>query len=774
MKPLKLKINAFGPYASYEEVDFTKLDSIYLVTGPTGAGKTSIFDALCFALFGETSGKTREQRDLKSDFASEDEVTYVELEFLLHGESYTIRREPTQSMKGRKTLRGHNVELHLPDEKLITKVADVKDKIEELLGLNIEQFRQIVMLPQGEFRKLIESSTEEKEKIFRKIFSSEVYKNFSDKLKEKSMAMRRDVEKSLDRRKTLLKKIEPGENKKLRELLVLDNMNVLQVIEETNSQVNEDIKVLMELDSKQRENNIIIENNTRAIEKALEINLKIDNILKLKEEIEDLKSREDEIKGIELKSNKAKCAQGILAHENNFNEAKKILERKSEDVIRAGLSFESAKNILKIAKEKLERANRKDSEKKSLEKLLHTLESKVNDFKKYEEDKKQYNNKKISLDKTEISITEGLDNIRSNKLAVNEIEEYIEKIKGIDGEIVLLETTNRDNESDVLYLREFYVRLTNFKKLIENHRKLSLDYDDISRVYLDKNNYYEEKSEELKKEQAGILALKLVEGDECPVCGSINHPKKAISSASHLSELQMKKLKEELEGIKKDKEQKLNEASIALAKIQEMETGTISDGMKKLLPHIEFSRDKVPEILGEAENKGKLLRDELSIIVATLNEKRRLQGIREEKKQVREKLLKEIDALDINIKILENDKLEYFGKCEALKESINEFEKSKGEGISSLIQLEEKISNISIQVTSIEDEIIGAQRYEKEADGNMHSESKNIENKTYEENEARNILNERTKTFYERLSEDNISYEEYNKSKLELHEIKLL
>ena len=182
MKPLKLTINAFGPYAGKEELDFNilKNDNIFLICGPTGAGKTTIFDAISFALFGEASGGSRTIDSLKSDHALKSETAFVTLEFMVRDKKYTITRYPTQKIEKTKkngdiqvVEKKHSIEFVLPDERVITKTTEATKEIESILGLNANQFKQIVMLPQGEFRKLLEAESKDKESIFRNIFGTE-------------------------------------------------------------------------------------------------------------------------------------------------------------------------------------------------------------------------------------------------------------------------------------------------------------------------------------------------------------------------------------------------------------------------------------------------------------------------------------------------------------------------------------------------------------------------------------------------------------------------
>ena len=217
MKPIKLTLSAFGPYANKQVIDFEELNgrNIFVISGKTGAGKTTIFDAISYALYGEASGESRENDSLRSHFADDDVETYVELEFELRGKTYTVNRVPKQKKKKARgegyTEKGAEATLTLPDGKVITKVKPVTDKLIELLGITKEQFKQIVMLPQGEFKKLLLADSVERESIFRKIFNTYDFERIQSELKEKALNLTKKRSKSKDKIKTHLEGIK-GEN----------------------------------------------------------------------------------------------------------------------------------------------------------------------------------------------------------------------------------------------------------------------------------------------------------------------------------------------------------------------------------------------------------------------------------------------------------------------------------------------------------------------------------------------------------------------------------
>ena len=201
MKPLKLVLSAFGPYAGRTEIDFTRLgeQGLYLITGDTGAGKTIIFDALCYALYGETSGGTREASMLRSQYAAADVPTFVELAFRLRGQEYVVRRNPEYQRPAKRgsglTLERAAAELRYPDARQpATKTGEVDRAVKELLGLDYKQFTQIAMIAQGQFRKFLDTNTDERSKIFRELFHTEFYQSLQERLKREALDKYKECE----------------------------------------------------------------------------------------------------------------------------------------------------------------------------------------------------------------------------------------------------------------------------------------------------------------------------------------------------------------------------------------------------------------------------------------------------------------------------------------------------------------------------------------------------------------------------------------------------
>lgn len=197
MRPLNLTMSAFGPYAGRTTVDFSVLGTsgLYLITGDTGAGKTTIFDAITYALYGEASGESRESSMLRSKYATPETPTFVELTFLNGGKTYTVRRNPEYTRPKTRgtgtTVQKADAELTMPDGRIITKARDVTAAVTDIVGVDREQFARIAMIAQGEFRKLLLAQTDERKAIFRQIFHTGQYQALQNRLKEEAAALDR-------------------------------------------------------------------------------------------------------------------------------------------------------------------------------------------------------------------------------------------------------------------------------------------------------------------------------------------------------------------------------------------------------------------------------------------------------------------------------------------------------------------------------------------------------------------------------------------------------
>ena len=249
MRPLKLMMQAFGPYAGKEEIDFTLLGSrtMFVISGKTGSGKTTIFDGISYAIYGKASGEDRNGSDLRSQFASDDLPTEVALEFSLRNKIYYIKRSPQQEKKkGRGdgyTTVGAKAELYVNDQSgtrqlLAANVRDVDIKIKEIMLIDSNQFRQILMIPQGEFRKLLTSDSKEKEIILQRLFHTEIYKKIEEKLKEEATELKNSVDMQTNDRNQAIRNIQVHFHDELKGLLNEGSTNDTIIIPMLKEEIN--------------------------------------------------------------------------------------------------------------------------------------------------------------------------------------------------------------------------------------------------------------------------------------------------------------------------------------------------------------------------------------------------------------------------------------------------------------------------------------------------------------------------------------------------------
>ena len=196
MRPLHLTISAFGPYAGRAEIPFSELgaEGLYLICGDTGAGKTTIFDAIAYALYGEASGDTRDPSMFRSQYAAPETPTWVELTFSCAGRTYTVRRSPEYERPARRgsgTVVQHaDALLTLPDGSVVTKTKEVTARVAEITGLDRARFSQIAMIAQGDFLKLLTAGTKSRQEIFREMFRTGPYLTLQNRLREEAAALR--------------------------------------------------------------------------------------------------------------------------------------------------------------------------------------------------------------------------------------------------------------------------------------------------------------------------------------------------------------------------------------------------------------------------------------------------------------------------------------------------------------------------------------------------------------------------------------------------------
>lgn len=374
MKPLKIKISAFGPYKNCIDIDFEKLgeSGIFLITGDTGAGKTTIFDSISFALFGEVSGSNRPVPSVRSDFADNDTETFVELEFTHKNKKYKIRRNPAYERTKKRgegtTKTSADASLEY-DDKVISGTKNVDIKIEEILGINSKQFKQISMLAQGEFLKILFAESKDRTEIFRRIFDTDIYNQIAKRLADKTRIAKAELEQLKDyfaiNSSNIVWKdgIQSVQPKDVNELFIQEILEKLQQEIKINS---EKFEKCQEQISKQSDENSKIEKEIMA---QKDKNDKIDRCQKLQEEQKVLQEKQEDIKQKEILIQKSQeIINKILPKEDKKKELEKEISQKQK--------------VLQDISEKIELGKRKEEKFKQILELIEIIKVQ---FQKYSE-----------------------------------------------------------------------------------------------------------------------------------------------------------------------------------------------------------------------------------------------------------------------------------------------------------------------------------------------------------------------------------------------------
>ncbi|MHA2827712.1 AAA family ATPase [Vibrio harveyi] len=518
MKPIKLTMQAFGPFAQTETIEFDKLGAnpLFLINGPTGSGKTSILDAICFALYGETTGNERQGIQMRCDMAAPTLLTEVTLEFSLHGKSYRVIRSPEQEAPKARgegmTVRKHTAALYeiTDEEKLITsKTTQVKTEVTNIIGLNETQFRQVMVLPQGKFRELLLATSKEREEIFGQLFQTDIYKKIEYALKDKASAISKAKDEFDNQIRGALQVAGVSSEAELteqREALSVQFESVQKQEQESLAQLN---AVKTELQKAEA-----LSNEFKKREQAE---------IALKQHLE----QSDAVSSRQLQLDNAKKANKVeLPYVTLQNASKQTqeLEQKvaklSQDLTVANDAVKSKEGALQTAKEQaaqlpklteqqyqLEGMKGKLVEKSELEKAINAGLTQKSEF---EATLKKYSALKEKLTVEAQQGQKSLDQARVDVASIGTVEAEIkqqqrlmqdlQKLTGLNQELAKLDALTPSKQASVDQVKARYVELQRSADTLE------LSWHNA---------------------QAAVLAQRLRAGEMCPVCGSVEHPQPA-------------------------------------------------------------------------------------------------------------------------------------------------------------------------------------------------------------------------------------------------------
>ena len=482
MRPTKLTISAFGPYAGEMTLELERLGDrgIYLITGDTGAGKTTIFDAITFALYGNASGENRKPRMLRSKYALAEARTFVEMEFVYNGKTYRLRRNP-EYLRAKQRGEGETKErpdalLELPDGNVITGDRTVTARVEELLGLNREQFSQIAMLAQGSFSRLLSGRTEDRGAIFREIFRTRPYQKFQERLKDKAKGLYgayADSVKSIG----------------------------------------------------QYAGGVMAEDGERW--RAAVESKDLEAMLDLLEEM----IREDEsgAAGLEQDLKAVRERSGLLGQ--RLGEARSAAKAQ-EDAQRAEQELRENRPLFEEAKAVFEREKGRAGER---EQLIGEISRAQENLKAYDEhDRLAADSRACQAEAKGMETVEAAAGNEAETLGLKlqELQEELDRLQTVGEELVAArsaaERLGQNRQRIAAHARELSEYRAEERKLAAAQR----EYQAADQARRAREGEYQELYQVFLDSQAGILAAGLKPGQPCPVCGSLEHPAPAGRAAA--------------------------------------------------------------------------------------------------------------------------------------------------------------------------------------------------------------------------------------------------
>ena len=470
MRPELLTMQAFGPYKDLTTIDFTKLDDhgIYLLTGPTGAGKTMIFDAIMYALYQTGSGEYRNKEDtFRNRNVPIDVKPFVRLTFSVLNKRYTIER--TLRYKAKKDNKNlTDVKVYLKDEsnnQLYTNLKEVNDKIIEIIGVDKNQFVQICMIAQGEFKKILNAKTQDRILIFRKLFNSEKYNELQDAILDDYLGLRRKHDDLTLSLYSVLQNVEIDDRDELlSKYLVFDKVSEL-----LNKQIAKD-RIKVDSDSEK----------AKLIDKQLvDIDISINKALQLKKDQEEINK------------------QKLLINDLN--------------------------NQRMQVNEELNKFNSNDELIVSIDEQINKINNDLNAYKQLDDLNKKLNSINISIDNTSKKLNKLNDDKQLNDKEIMKLEKIIDDNSDIEAKSL----KHSQLLKEWMQQKDVYQKYISDKKIL-NEDELLLNnkqgiFQDKYNIYLANKALYDKEYDRFLCNQAGILAKDLKDGEACPVCGSTSH-----------------------------------------------------------------------------------------------------------------------------------------------------------------------------------------------------------------------------------------------------------
>lgn len=534
MRPLKLTMSAFGPYAKETILDFAQLgeQNIFVITGPTGAGKTTIFDAICYAFYGETSGAEREVRGLRSDFVLPDEaqVTYVELVFMVRGKVYKIRRQPAQKLPSKRGGFKEGVaaaELSCVGHEAFTplaKVGEVDGKIVELLGLTKDQFRKIVMIPQGDFRRFLNADTKEKQEILRKLFGTGLFEQVQYALAQQ----KKDLEaRSRDQRLLVQEKlqyIEAADHAELAELKQSEQPELGPVIAALRRAAALDGEQEQSLKERVRQTLEEQKRLQQALADGRVLNDRLQQLAETKALLAQLAAQDREMAQKRQTLERIGWALELAAMDKLYGGWQRTVAEQMHDKEQLKQALALNQRCLEQAKTRLAQQQAQEALMKEKQQQLDRLEGYHGDVARLAQLRQAQLESARQLESAQALQLKLKNSQQQNETKRQELAAELERLRQQQEKRQQLSHQVELDQRDSLPLQELLGQIERYGQLKKQLEQSSAEIRHLQAIFEEQERLLRDLRQNQLTQYGAILAKELVEGVPCPVCGALHHP----------------------------------------------------------------------------------------------------------------------------------------------------------------------------------------------------------------------------------------------------------
>ncbi len=730
MRVISLELAAFGPYRKRQRIDFDRLgqEMIFLITGPTGAGKTTLFDAICYSLYGKASGTDRDHDSFRSHFATEVESTFVSLTFQLHEKLYKVTRTPRQ-LKPKTKGKGYtddpaSASLYImkqnDDWELIeSKIKEVNETIQAMIGLDYEQFRKMIMIPQGEFRKLISENSREREEVLQKIFRTYFYRDITEKLKDEAKQLKNSLIQIEWKMEQEMEHLDSKYINKESTQSITDQLsNELYSLKKEKEEV---IKRIEEFDQAYKS----MQEQMYRKQKLLEL---FDEYDQRKIEKEELKKKAPQMKEKETTFQQAVQAKAVEPFEeqvqrrkNEWQEQLKKSEYLKEQHNQVSQQFQQAADALENS-EKME--TEMDELRLRLKEYEATLE-KLNDFQKGLE---QFQTVQQKLAEKELRLRHLEDNLTKEQQRKEDSFQAQEKIHQLKQSVLV----NKHKEEQLSQQVQTYEKILEEGeqelKLQEKYQGLLLKAQKLELELDEQKTKWKKIQEEKQLNIIGHIVDELVEGEPCPVCGSPHHPNKAKSTIASISEesiaLEQKKLQEleiSSQSLSSEINQLYNEMHVKKEMIHYLFQSLNIEVTNLSLPELRGKRKEVAEKQKQLNLQVREETEQIKAIEATYQDPANVQtGIdqllkkQKEWRADHEQTLQQFQQIQISLETLKERLPKDFDTVEQFKAKVTAIKEELKDNLAKWEELQKHYAKIRDQKNQIETKMMQSVEFQKQ------------------------------------------------------------